>query len=58
MTTLNTFNICNKNINNIFDNIENWVQLLENSLNELNKIKHIEFNYYKILSINETLSLA
>ena len=53
MTTLNTFNICNKN--NVSDNIENRVQLLENSLN---KIKHIEFNYYKILSINETLLLA
>jgi hypothetical protein len=32
MTILNTYNICNKNINNIFDNIENRVQLLENSL--------------------------
>ena len=48
MTTLNTFNICNKNINNIFDNIENRVQLLENSLN---KIKHIKFNYYETLSL-------
>ena len=55
MTTLNTYNICNKNINNIFDNIENRVRLLENSLNELNKIKHIEFNYHKIFAINETL---
>ena len=55
MTTLNTFNICNKNINNLFDNIENRVFIIEKSLNE---IKHIEFNYYKILSINETLSLA
>jgi len=55
MTTLNTYNICNKNINNIFDNIENRVQLLESSLNELNKIKHIEFNYYKIFAINEIL---
>ena len=52
MTTLNTFNICNKNINNLFDNIENRVFIIEKSLNE---IKHIEFNYYKILSINETL---
>ena len=52
MTTLNNYNIYNKNINNLFDNIENRVQLLEKSLNE---IKHIEFNYYKILAINETL---
>ena len=50
MTTLNTFNICNKN--NSSDNIENRVFIIEKSLNE---IKHIEFNYYKILSINETL---
>ena len=55
MTTLNNYNIYNKNINNLFDNIENRVQLLEKSLNELDKIKHIEFNYYKILAINETL---
>ena len=34
MTTLNTYNIYNKNINNLFDNIENRVQLLEKSLNE------------------------
>ena len=53
MTTLNTFNICNKN--NASDNIENRVFIIEKWLNE---IKHIEFNYYKILSINETLSLA
>ena len=52
MTTLNNYNIYNKNINNLFDNIENRVQSLEISLN---KIKHIEFNYYKILAINETL---
>jgi hypothetical protein len=54
MTTLNTFNICNKNnaSDNLFDNIENRVFIIEKSLNE---IKHIEFNYYKILSINETL---
>ena len=48
MTTLNTFNICNKNINNLFDNIENRVFIIEKSLNE---IKHIEFNYYKTLSL-------
>jgi DNA repair exonuclease SbcCD ATPase subunit len=52
MTTLNNYNIYNKNINNLFDNIENRVQSLEKLLNE---IKHIEFNYYKILAINETL---
>ena len=52
MTTLNNYNIYNKNINNLFDNIENRVQSLEKLLNE---IKHIEFNYYKILSINESL---
>ena len=52
---MTTLNIYNKNINNLFDNIENRVQLLEKSLNELDKIKHIEFNYYKILAINETL---
>jgi hypothetical protein len=55
MTTLNNYNIYNKNINNLFDNIENRVQLLEKSLNELDKIKHIEFNYHKILIVNETL---
>jgi len=54
MTTINTFNICNKNnaSDNLFDNIENRVFIIEKSLNE---IKHIEFNYYKILSINESL---
>ena len=49
---MTTFNIYNKNINILFDNIENRVQLLEKSLNE---IKHIEFNYHKILIVNETL---
>jgi hypothetical protein len=48
MTALNTYNICNTKNNasdNLFDNIENRVQSLEKSLNELDKIKHIEFNY-------------
>ncbi len=49
---MTTFNIYNKNINILFDNIENRIQLLEKSLNE---IKHIEFNYHKILIVNETL---
>ena len=51
MTTFNIYNK-NKNINILFDNIENRVQLLEKSLNE---IKHIEFNYHKILIVNESL---
>jgi len=56
MTTLDNYNICyNKNINNLFDNIENRVQILEKLLNQLDKIKHIEFNYHKISAINETL---
>ena len=56
MTTLDNYNICyNKNINNIFDNIENRIQILEKLLNQLDKIKHIEFNYHKISAINETL---
>ena len=30
MTTLDNYNICyNKNINNLFDNIENRIQILE-----------------------------
>jgi len=45
MTTINSFNICNKNISNLFDTLEKT----------LNKINHIEFNYYKIMIINETL---
>ena len=49
---MTTLNIYNKNINNLFDNIENRVQSLEKLLNE---IKHIEFNYHKILIVNETL---
>jgi hypothetical protein len=52
MTTMNTFNICNKNINNLFDTLENRISYIEEILN---KIKHIEFNYYKILAINEEL---
>ena len=56
MTTLDNYNICyNKNINNLFDNIENRIQILEKLLNQLDKIKHIEFNYHKISAINETL---
>ncbi len=49
---MNTFNICNKNINNLFDTLENRISYIEEILN---KIKHIEFNYYKILAINEEL---
>jgi hypothetical protein len=52
MTTMNTFNICNKNINNLFDTLENRISYIEEILN---KIKHIEFNYQKILAINEIL---
>ena len=35
MTTMNTFNICNKNnaSDNLFDNIENRVFIIEKSLN-------------------------
>ena len=49
---MNTFNICNKNINNLFDTLENRISYIEEILN---KIKHIEFNYQKILAINEIL---
>ena len=52
MTTMNIFNICNKNINNLFDTLENRISYIEEILN---KIKHIEFNYQKILAINEIL---
>jgi hypothetical protein len=49
---MNTFNICNKNINNLFDTLENRISYIEEILN---KIKHIKFNYQKILAINEIL---
>ncbi len=50
---MNTFNIYNvKNINNLFDILENRISNIEEILN---KIKHIEFNYYKMVAINESL---
>ncbi len=52
MTTINSFNICNKSIINLFDTLENIITYIEEVLN---KIKHINYNYYKIVIINETL---
>lgn len=52
MTTINSFNICNKSISNLFDTLENRITYIEEVLN---KIKHIDYNYYKIVIINETL---
>jgi len=52
MATINSFNICNKNISNLFDTLENRITTIEEVLN---KIKHIDYNYYKIVVINETL---
>ena len=51
---MNTINICNKNnaSDNLFDTLENRISYIEEILN---KIKHIEFNYQKILTINEIL---
>lgn len=52
MTTTNSFNICNKNVSNLFDTLENRISNIEELLN---KTKHIDYNYYKIVVINETL---
>jgi len=52
MATINSFNICNKHISNLFDTLENRITNIEEVLN---KTKHIDYNYYKIVVINETL---
>lgn len=54
MTTINSFNICNKNISNLFDILENRITYIEEVLN---KIKHIDYNYYKVVIINENEEL-
>jgi hypothetical protein len=56
MTTLDNNNICyNKNINNIFDNIENRVQLFEKSLNQFDENNKIEFKSDIMSIIDENL---
>jgi len=52
MASINSFNIYNKNISNLFDTLENRITYIEEVLN---KTKHIDYNYYKIMVINETL---
>jgi len=56
MTTIDTFNICSNCITNLFDNIENWISIIEKTLILINNDNYINFNYEKILLINKILN--